>query len=125
MLFLFFAVSTLISSSALAFNFVVNGRSSANLMIRYAIPRSNSESFTRDIKRCSKLIPLLLTPLSVRAGLFTSAEQDALNDISGYQKVVAELLDQLKPMPVNNAVGVSIPTQILKGGKEDSNVVRN
>jgi len=64
-------------------------------------------------------------PFAARAGLFQSSEQDELDSIGSAQRYIAELLDNLKPMPVNNPVGISIQTQVLKGGKEDSDVVRN
>jgi hypothetical protein len=59
------------------------------------------------------------------AGIFDSAEQNAVYEINSYQKVVNELLDQLRPVEIPNAVGVYLKTQILKGGAEDSNVVLN
>jgi hypothetical protein len=60
---------------------------------------------------------------AANAGFFSSAEQDGVDAISSYQKIVSELLDQLKPVDIPNAVGVYAPTQLLKGGKEDSAVV--
>ena len=61
----------------------------------------------------------------VHAGLFDSAEQSIVNDISNYQKPIFELLDQLKPITTANPIGVWTTTQLLKGGKEDSDVVLN
>lgn len=66
-----------------------------------------------------------LTQQPARAGIFDSQEQNTVYEIGGYQKVVNELLDQLRPIDLPNAVGVYIPTQLLKGGKEDSAVVLN
>jgi hypothetical protein len=55
--------------------------------------------------------------------LFGSASQKAVNDVSSFQKPVYELLSQLRPSNVPNAVGVYSTTQQLKGGKDDSDVV--
>jgi hypothetical protein len=62
---------------------------------------------------------------NANAGLpfFTSAEQSMIDDIELYQKPVAELLDDLKPTNIPNAWGVWSTQQVLKGGKEDSDVV--
>ena len=59
------------------------------------------------------------------AGLFTSAEQDQIEQISSFQRPIYELLDQLRPAIVPNAVGVYVEAQVLKGSKEDSDVVLN
>lgn len=59
----------------------------------------------------------------VQARFFASAEQNAIDEISSYQKPIAELLDQLKPVEMANAVGVYQKTQLLRGGLEDSQVV--
>lgn len=68
-----------------------------------------------------------LTSFSVvaRAGLFESEEQSLVNRISKFQAPVNELLDMLRPTDTPNAVGVYSKVQILKGGKEDSDVVLN
>lgn len=63
-------------------------------------------------------------PFSANAGLFTSEQQDALDEISRAQKPVNEVIDQLKPANVPNPIGVYSTTTQLKGGVEDSNVVR-
>jgi len=60
---------------------------------------------------------------AARAGFFTSAEQDAVTEIATYQKPVFELLESLRPVDLPNAIGVYAQTQVLKGGKEDSDVV--
>lgn len=65
----------------------------------------------------------LLLPLNSYAGFFSSKEQDSIDEISKYQKPISELLDQLRPTMVPNAVGVFSVQQILRGGKEDSDVV--
>ena len=56
---------------------------------------------------------------------FNSAEQDLINKIASSQKQVNDVLYQLKPNDTPNSVGVYIKQQILKGGKEDSDVVAN
>eukprot|EP01035_Chromulina_nebulosa_P018075 gene18075-23723_t len=61
--------------------------------------------------------------LVANAGFFESDEQSAINEISNYQKPVFELLDQLRPSDIPNSIGVFSKTQLLKGGKEDSDVV--
>ena len=62
---------------------------------------------------------------NANAGFFQSDEQDQIDQISSFQRPIFELLDQLKPAVVPNAVGVYAQTQVLKGGKEDSDVVLN
>mmetsp|Transcript_12698 Transcript_12698/g.21255 ORF Transcript_12698/g.21255 Transcript_12698/m.21255 type:complete len:262 (+) Transcript_12698:83-868(+) len=62
---------------------------------------------------------------NANAGFFTSAEQDSINEIQRYQKPVAELLDQLRPVDLPNAIGVYGKTQVLRGGKDDADVVLN
>jgi hypothetical protein len=59
----------------------------------------------------------------VNAGLFSSEEQDLVDEICKFQKPIAELLYQLRPSDTPNAVGVYSTNRILKGGKEDSDVV--
>mmetsp|Transcript_35589 Transcript_35589/g.36293 ORF Transcript_35589/g.36293 Transcript_35589/m.36293 type:complete len:254 (+) Transcript_35589:171-932(+) len=60
---------------------------------------------------------------SANAGLFQSAEQDAVDEIAKLRLPVRDLLLQLSPQMLPNAVGVFSETQVLKGSKEDSNVV--
>lgn len=67
----------------------------------------------------------LLFAGEARAGFFTSAEQDQVTELNKLQKPIAELLDQLRPADIPNAIGVYSKTQVLRGGKEDSDVVRN
>ena len=69
------------------------------------------------------LISLLGFQLKANAGFFTSNEQDQIDEIAKFQKPIFELLDQLKPVSIPNAIGVYSTTQVLKGGKEDSDVV--
>jgi len=75
------------------------------------------------ISAMSSIMILGSTAFDANAGLFTSYEQDVINEISSYQRPVAELYDQLKPSYVPNAIGVYANTQVLKGGKDDSDVV--
>lgn len=71
------------------------------------------------------VLSTLLISRSARAGLFTSEEQDQIERIGSFQRPIFELLDQLRPSVVPNTVGVYAQTQVLKGGKEDSDVVLN
>lgn len=71
----------------------------------------------------SSLSSIFLMGFNANAGLFTSNEQDVINDISYYQKPINELLDQLKPANIPNPIGVYANTQFLKGNKDDSDVV--
>ena len=87
-----------------------------------------SNNNMNNVKRIASLFPLLaLTtyPKKASAGLFTSEEQDLINEISTYQKPVSDLLRQLTPTDSPNAIGQYAKQQILKGGKEDSDVVQN
>jgi hypothetical protein len=62
-----------------------------------------------------KVLPvaLLMNPRQAQAGFFQSAEQDGVDALAQFQKPIAELLDQLRPSVVPNAVGVYIPTQVI------------
>jgi len=92
---------------------------------------NDSDNFNRIISKSWKNIMisavssifLLGAGFDAHAGLFTSYEQDVISEISSYQRPVAELYDQLKPSYVPNAIGVYSNTQVLKGGKDDSDVV--
>jgi len=64
-------------------------------------------------------------PSAAGIPFFTSTEQSAVDDISSYQRPTAELLDSLKPTMQPNPIGVYQETQLLKGGLEDSLVVKN
>ncbi|KAJ1399588.1 hypothetical protein B484DRAFT_458309 [Ochromonadaceae sp. CCMP2298] len=71
------------------------------------------------------LSSFFLVTSEASAGFFTSQEQDQVSEIQRYQKPVAELLDQLRITDTPDALGVYAKRQILKGGKEDSDVVLN
>lgn len=71
------------------------------------------------------LIPLNLQLSPSQASWFPSNEQRMVDQISICQKPVQDLLDQLRPMEIPNAIGVYSQTQLLRGGKEDSAVVQN
>lgn len=58
-------------------------------------------------------------------GWFPSSEQKAVNEISTYQRPIYDILEQLTPSMIPNTVGVYSNTQLLKGGKEDADVVAN
>jgi hypothetical protein len=68
---------------------------------------------------------ILATSNPAHAGFFLSAEQTIINQIAKSQRPISALYDQLSPREVPNAIGVYSKTQVLKGGKEDSNVVLN
>ena len=92
------------------------------------IPVSSSQSsknVAKSVSAAAALISVFAFSRSANAGLFQSAEQDDVDSISAYQKPVFELLEQLRPSVVPNTVGVYAKTQVLKGGKEDSDVVLN
>jgi len=67
----------------------------------------------------SSPVSSLAAPLRFMA----SQEQSVVDELSDYHKNVVELADQLKPTLQPNAVGVYIEQQILKDGKDDSDVV--
>lgn len=88
-------------------------------------PKSNVQTIKASVFRTIRVLPALgLLPLAARAGLFQSDEQDRVDELCSLQKPVNDLLDQLKPRMIPNAVGVYAMTTELKGGKEDSNAVR-
>ena len=88
-------------------------------------PFRNSKDVAKTVSAASAFFSVFALSRSANAGFFQSDEQDAIDNLSSYQKPVFELLDQLRPSLVPNAVGVYIQTQVLKGGKEDSDVVLN
>ena len=85
------------------------------------IPKSQIKAYSS----AAAVFSTLFIARSARAGLFTSEEQDQIERIASFQRPIFELLDQLRPSVVPNTVGVYAQTQILKGGKEDSDVVLN
>jgi hypothetical protein len=88
-------------------------------------PKSNTEAIKASVFRTMRVLPALgILPLAAQAGLFQSDEQDRVDELCSLQKPVNDLLDQLKPRMIPNAVGVYAMTTELKGGKEDSNAVR-
>lgn len=69
---------------------------------------------------------MLSSPTIVHAegfNFFSSQEQRAVDEIADYRRPIRSLLDDLRPSNVPNPVGVYMKQQILKGGKEDSDVV--
>jgi hypothetical protein len=70
------------------------------------------------------MLPFMLST-KANAGFFKSSEQTAVDDIASYRKYVKDLLDQLKPTDIPNAIGVYSKQQLLKSNKEDSDVVLN
>ena len=87
------------------------------------LPSSPNQRALKQLKNVAIVSTLL--PFAAYAGFFSSREQDLIDELSKYQKPVAELLDQLRPTNTPNAVGVYSVQQILRGGKEDSDVVLN
>ena len=85
-----------------------------------------SKNLQRNVVRSLPFAAAFLVgrPLGAKAGLFTSEQQDALDEIAKAQRPVNEVIDQLKPANVPNPIGVYSTTTQLKGGVEDSNVVR-
>jgi hypothetical protein len=54
---------------------------------------------------------------------FSTDEQDKVDQLQAFQRPIYELLEQLRFTDTPNALGVYSKMQILKGGKEDSDVV--
>lgn len=77
------------------------------------------------LRFCASLFVSASFSASAEAGWFSSPQQDLVDQVASYQKPVAELLDQLRPTDIPNAVGVYSKSQLLKGGQEDSAVVAN
>eukprot|EP01041_Mallomonas_annulata_P010323 gene10323-21542_t len=69
------------------------------------------------------LVGLLVGAKSANAGFFQSSEQDAIDEIAKFRTPVNDLLQQLSPQMLPNAIGVFAPTQVLKGTKDDCDVV--
>jgi hypothetical protein len=127
-LFLVALLGFLSSCDALVGTSVTSRARTSSALFMRAVNSQPGSSRSMTAQRYAKglVSAALLVGISGRAanaGLFSSAEQDGIDAISSYQKIVAELLDQLKPVEIPNAVGVYAPTQVLKGGKEDSAVV--
>lgn len=90
------------------------------------VPRSERDMKVSNALRAIAFFgPLTASALVAKAGFFESTEQSELNRLSKFQAPIAELLDSLRVSDTPNAVGVYSKTQILKGGKEDSDVVLN
>lgn len=69
------------------------------------------------------LVPLTSFPSPAVSGFFSSKEQDAVDSVASFQKPVATLLSQLRPIEQPNAIGVYQTQQTLRGSKEDNDVV--
>ena len=117
-----------IVASAQAFKSTPLSRTAISMKMTSQVPVSPFES-SRNVAKSVSVAATLFSVLgfsgAAKAGLFQSDEQDAIDNLSSYQRPVFDLLDQLRPSVVPNAVGVYAQTQILKGGKEDSDVVLN
>lgn len=59
------------------------------------------------------------------ANIFDSKEQNLINEISNSRGIIFELYDNLRVTDVISPIGTVSKQQLLKGGKEDSNVVLN
>jgi hypothetical protein len=94
------------------------------LLLKAQVPKSyrdtNRNFFKSLISITTAASVLTYSSQSAKAGLFTSAEQDAVQELNNFQKPIYELLTQLRPTMTPNAVGFFAMTQTLKGGKEDS-----
>jgi hypothetical protein len=94
------------------------------LSLKAEVPKSyrdtNRNYFKSLISITTAASVLTYSLQSAKAGLFTSAEQDAVQELNNFQKPIFELLTQLRPAMTPNAVGFFAMTQTLKGGKEDS-----
>jgi hypothetical protein len=88
-------------------------------------PFGTARSYVKEASAVSVALSVLTFSRGAKAGLFQSDEQDAVDKINYYQKPVFELLSQLSPNVIPNAVGVFAKTQVLKDGKEDADVVLN
>lgn len=86
---------------------------------------SKLKSQARSVMIGSLLSIFTVQVTAAKAGFFEPDEQSKINELCNYQKPIGELVDQLKPSDIPNAIGVYAPTQVLKGGKEDSDVVLN
>ena len=81
-------------------------------------------TFTASIALCSSnLVVVPDSAVAAPGGWFPSAEQRAVNELSSFQRPINEILEQLSPMMIPNAIGVYSNTQMLKGSKDDANVV--
>jgi len=69
------------------------------------------------------LVPLTAYPSPAVSGFFSSKEQDAVDSVASFQKPVDNLLSQLSVIDQPNAIGVYAKQQLLRGSKEDSDVV--
>ena len=127
MKFILILALSLILGNVSAYNMKFSHRSSIMTMRSTGnLPKRNVDNMKASIDKVLQFAPLIsLIPLSANAGLFSSQEQDDIDEISKFQRPVNDLLDQLKPANVPNSIGVYSNTVQLKGGKEDSDVVRN
>jgi hypothetical protein len=103
--------------------------SNSNLLCMKAqVPKSyrdtNRNFFKSLISITTAASVLTYSSQSAKAGLFQSAEQDAVQELNSYQKPIFELLTQLRPAMTPNAVGFFAMSQTLKGGKEDSGKIQ-
>ena len=113
--------------TATAYSLRISQTKSRVTQIRAVAPKSTRQQVITSRTHALAGIAIgLLAGVPQRASafeLFGSASQKAVNEVSSFQKPVYELLSQLRPSNVPNAVGVYSTTQQLKGGKEDSDVV--
>ena len=122
---LFLSVVLFIGSNAFNPGFrSTSVRASLSMSLEPISPReSAAKSVAMGAGAFTAAAALLASPRAARAGLFESAEQSTVNEIGVLQRPIFDLSEQLKPNMVPNSVGVYSSTQILKGGKDDSDVV--
>jgi hypothetical protein len=87
------------------------------------LPRGISKKLGQVGVAASLLVNSPLPSLAAPLRLFSSPEQSLVDELSDLQRPVVELADQLKPTLQPNPVGVYLELQVLKDGKDDSDVV--
>lgn len=127
-----FAAILLISCSNSALGYVTSTNKYSTRTQNFALAMNNFDLQPQSLSKQNKIPTRLIVgsilsifggSLRANAGFFSSQEQDQIDEICKFQKPIAELLDQLRPSNIPNAVGVYSNAQVLKGGKEDSDVV--
>lgn len=90
-------------------------------------PETESKLGFRNFKKVTMFTIIASTMAAKRsdASLFQSSQQDGVDEISSFRRIIADLISQLTPQTIANPIGVYSKTQFLKGNKEDSDVVLN
>ena len=109
--------------------------SSSNSDINYnnkcsvSVPQNYRQRYAKLGKATTASMLSILTVMTTmkatpaQARFFASDVQNKVDQIAAFQRPINDLLDQLKPVSSPNAIGIYSNTQILRGGKEDANVV--